>query len=162
MNKNEITTLIRFNFWANGRILAACEQLAPEQFTRPITPNPGWGSLREILVHTLDTEYGWRTALQELPDVILDASDFADVSALQARWETEKAAWLNYVNGLDDDSINQGYGADSQSSPLVWQTIMHVVFHSIQHRSETAVVLTAYGHSPGELDFDMFLKGDFK
>ena len=155
MNKNDISTLIRFNFWANERILAACEHLSSDEFTRNVTPDPGWGSLRGILVHTLDTEYGWRTSLQDLEDIIMDESDFADVAALKARWAVEKAAWLAYVDTLTDESLQHSYGDEGQ---IVWQIIMHVVAHSIQHRSEAAFILTGYGHSPGELDFAIFLR----
>ena len=159
MNKDDIFTLIRFNFWANGRILTTCQQLTPKEFTREVTPDPGWGSLRGILVHTLDTEYGWRSILQaQNADTILEASDFADVAALKARWNIEKAAWLDYVTSLNDKSLNQGYGADPQNSPKVWQTIMHVITHSMQHRAEAAFIMTGYGHSPGDLDFDLFLQ----
>lgn len=35
---------------------------------------------------------------------------------------------------------------------------MHVVIHGVQHRSEAAAILTDYGWSPGDLDFDVFLK----
>lgn len=159
MNKNDISTLIRFNFWANSRLLAACEHLTPDEFTREVTPDPGWGSLRGVLVHTLDTEYGWRSILQaQETNTILEASDFADVAALKARWDIERAAWLDYVTSLRGESVNQGYGGDSQNGPKVWQTIMHVVIHGIQHRGEAAFILTGYGHSPGELDFDVFLQ----
>lgn len=158
MNKQEISQLVQYNFWANGRILTACSQLSNEQFTRVLEADPGWGSLRGILVHTLDTEYGWRTVLQQLDDVILDEADFPDVATLKARWQSEEAAWLDYVNGLNDESLNQGYGSDPDTSPTVWQTIMHVVMHGIQHRSEAAWILTENGRSPGELDFGQFLK----
>ena len=159
MNKHDISTLIHFTFWANGRILTASERLTPNEFIRAVTPDPGWGSLRGILVHTLDTEYGWRLILQaqESEDIILEASDFADVAALKTRWDIEKAAWLAYVSTLSDESLNQGYGEKPHNGPNLWQTIMHVVTHSVQHRSEAAFILTGYGHSPGELDFGQFL-----
>jgi uncharacterized damage-inducible protein DinB len=35
---------------------------------------------------------------------------------------------------------------------------MHVIMHGIQHRSEAAFILTGYGHSPGELDFGVFMQ----
>jgi uncharacterized damage-inducible protein DinB len=58
---------------------------------------------------------------------------------------------------LSEDSLNKGYGNDPTTSPKVWQTIVHVVNHGTQHRSEAAAILTGYGQSPGELDFDTFL-----
>lgn len=159
MNKNDLTIFIHFNFWANGRVLAACERLSRDEFTREVTPDPGWGSLRGILVHTLDTEYGWRSTLQaQNSNRILEAADFADVATLKARWDIERAAWVDFLAGQTDDSVSQGYGEDPQSGPKVWQTFMHVVAHGIQHRSEAAFILTGYGYSPGELDFGVFLK----
>jgi uncharacterized damage-inducible protein DinB len=158
MNKSDIATVIRFNFWANDRILAACAHLSADQFTCAVTPDPGWGSLRGILVHTLDAEYGWRSVLQgQDEEGVLEAADFADVAALKARWQIERAAWLDYAAGLGEERINQGYGDDPQQGPKVWQTILHVVTHGIQHRSEAAAILTGFGYSPGELDFDLFL-----
>ena len=159
VNKSDIATLIHFNFWANDRILAACERISTDEFTRLYAPDPGWGSLRGILVHTLDTECGWRSVLQAVEeDQILEASDFADVAALKTRWNIECAAWLDFVDRLSDESINLRYGDNPHNGPTVWQTILHVVTHGIQHRGEAAVILTGYGQSPGELDFDLFLK----
>lgn len=159
MDKNAIATLIHFNFWANDHILAACEHISVDEFTRDLVPDPGWGSLRGLLVHILDTEYGWRSILQsQNADNILKATDFADVAALKASWDSERFAWLAYVAGLNAESLGKGYGPDPQNRPKVWQTIMHVVTHGIQHRSEAAAILTGYGWSPGELDFDLFLR----
>jgi len=159
MDKSVFSTLIAYNFWANGRILAACERISADEFTRQVRPDPGWGSLRGILVHTLDAEYGWRSILQSNDvDTILEAADFADVAALNTRWEVERDAWLAYDAGLSVNSLNAGYADDPQHGPRVWQTIVHVVNHGTQHRGEAAAILTGYGQSPGEFDFDLFLK----
>jgi uncharacterized damage-inducible protein DinB len=159
MKKSDISTLVHFNFWANGRILAACERISTDEFTRQHTPDPGWDSLRGILVHTLDAEFGWRTVLQAQDgDVILQAGDFANVAALKLHWNRERAAWFDYVSRLSEDSIHLRYGNDPHIGLKVWQTIVHVVTHGIHHRSEAAAILTGYGQSPGELDFDRFLQ----
>ncbi len=160
MNKNEIETFIQFNFWANERILTMCRQLSNDEFIRPVTPDPGWGNLRGILAHTLDVEFGWRSVLQSQDaDIILGADDFPDVTSLVVRWEVEKAAWFDFLAGSDDESLNAGYGDDPENSPKVWQVIMHVMMHGVQHRAEAATFLTALGHSPGELDFAVFMRG---
>ncbi len=154
----DIPTLVRYNAWANGRLLDACEQLANEAFVRDAEPDPGWGSLRGILVHALDAEYGWRCVLQEEEDTIIDPSDFADVAALKARWAIEHAAWEDYVDHLERENVDLEGGAEEAGVGTIWQTILHVMIHSVQHRSEAAAILTGLGHSPGELDFGVFLK----
>jgi uncharacterized damage-inducible protein DinB len=158
LDKSDISALIAYNFWADDRILSTCEQITTDEFTRKVMPDPGWGSLRGILVHALDTECGWRSILQSQDSSeILDEADFAEVAMLRARWNSERAAWLDYEARLSADSLNNGYGDDPKSSPKVWQTMVHVVNHGTQHRSEAAAILTGYGQSPGELDFDTFL-----
>ena len=160
MNVKDITTLVRFNFWANDRLLEACERLSTDKLTRPVSPDPGWGSLRGVLAHILDAEYGWRAVLQGLDaDIILEEADFRNVAALRARWEVEKAAWLDYLSLLSDAELEQRSEEESPGGLTAWQTIVHVITHGIQHRSEAAMILTGYGQSPGELDFDVFLRG---
>ena len=163
MHKSDILALINYNYWATDRILRATEKITLEQFTAPLTPNPGWGSLRGTLVHTLDTEYGWRNIVQFgkfTPDLV--EADFPDVASVAARWEEERAEWLAYIASLNDATLNSFYtyqGSDgSFRKRLVWQTIVHVVNHGTQHRSEVATFLTGYGSSPGELDFGLFLR----
>jgi uncharacterized damage-inducible protein DinB len=155
--KSDISALLAYNFWANERILSVCERLSADDFSRKITPNPGWDSLRGILVHALDSEYGWRSVLQSQDaSEILNEADFVDVPALQTRWNVEHSAWLAYLSSLSDEHLKKRY--DNEKPLKVWQVIVHVVNHGTQHRSEAAAILTGYGQSPGELDFDAFLK----
>ena len=159
MEKSDLMTLIQFNFWADNRILESCEQLPFEILKQPHTPDPGWGNLLGILVHILDAEYGWRSVLQsKASNEILEEAHFGDLGSLRSRWETEQAAWFDYVSSLSEEEINQPFGSDPQDREKVWQTILHVVTHGIQHRSEAALLLTGFGYSPGELDFDVFLR----
>lgn len=87
MHKSDLVTLIAYNFWADNEILSACERISVADFTRQVTLDPGWHSLRGTLVHLLDTEYGWRVALQNLPDSgVISEADFPDAASLKARW----------------------------------------------------------------------------
>ena len=67
----------------------------------------------------------------------------------------------DYLAGLTDDDLIGivRYTTDTglQRERVLWHCLLHVVNHGTQHRSEAAALLTEYGHSPGDLDFTMFL-----
>ncbi|NUM43566.1 MAG: DinB family protein [Anaerolineales bacterium] len=156
MNQTDLSTLIAYHFWANDRLLAMCERISADDFTRTVTLNPGWDSLREILVHMLDTEFGWRASLEgQDASEILDAANFPDVATLKARWAQERAAWRAFETQWTDTYLQTPH---KPGRPTVAQTILHVINHGTQHRSEAAVILTGLGYSPGELDFYLFLR----
>jgi uncharacterized damage-inducible protein DinB len=158
MHQSDVMTLISYTFWADMRVLEACAGVPPELFTQPVSPDPGWHTLRGTLVHALDTAYGWRAALQGMEDAgVIDESQFADVAALKKRWEAEREAWLAYVAQLTDEALNEVWWSHETSKRTRWQTIMHVVNDLTHHRSEAAAMLTGYGRSPGELDFDQYI-----
>ena len=158
MHKTAIEILVGYTFWADMRVLAACERLAAADFIRPVTPDPGWHSLRGTLVHALDTAYGWRAGLQEIEDSgIIDEAQFPDAASLKKRWAAEREAWLAYVSELTDEALNEIWFRHETSTRTRWQTILHVVNDLTHHRSEAAAMLTGFGQSPGELDFDQYV-----
>lgn len=157
MHPTTIMQLIAYTFWADMRVLQACTHITPDQFVQPVTPDPGWHSLRGTLVHALDTAYGWRMALTGTDATVIAEDDFADVASLTTRWQHEQTAWMEYVAQLNEADLNAVWWQHAQSQRTRWQTIMHVVNDPTHHRSEAAAMLTGFGHSPGELDFDLFV-----
>lgn len=150
--------MVSYTFWADRRVLNACENVSPEDFVRIVSPDPGWHSLRGTLVHALDTAYGWRTTLQKLEDTgVIAERNFANATSLKKRWEVEREAWLEYVTKLTDDELNAIWWSQGEIKRTRWQTIMHVVNDLTHHRGEAAAMLTGYGQSPGELDFDQYV-----
>ena len=162
MNLGDILLLYDYNYWATRRILAASAQVSSEQFTAAASHS--FGSLRGTLVHTLDAEYSWRMLLQH--NTLehfreMEEQDFPTFDTLQQRWEKEERSTREYLASLSDDDIT---GIIRYTTPegekrerLLWHALLHVVNHGTQHRSEAAVLLTGYGHSPGDLDFTVFL-----
>jgi uncharacterized damage-inducible protein DinB len=160
MNIRDMLTIYDYNYWANARILAATAKLSPEQFIAPASYS--YGGVRRTLVHTLDTEYGWRSIIQHgtiTPD--LDEAGFPTLAALEKRWDEEESAMRAYLSGLQDTDM-EGLVRYTTSSGIkrervLWHCLLHVANHGTQHRSEAAALLTSHDQSPGDLDFTVFL-----
>ena len=155
----DIDLLFRYNDWANERILAMAERVTADEFARP--NDFGWGSLKGALVHLMDAEYAWRTLLKDGEHVEwLQPEDFADVAAIRARWEEERAAFWAYLDSLSSDDLSATISYEGEAGircRALWHCLAHVVNHGTQHRAECAALLTGFGHSPGNLDFTVYL-----
>ena len=148
----DLVTLYDYYYWATKRILAEAEKLTAEQWAGP--PPVGDRSVRAILVHTLSAERGWRHgwAGQERP-ASLRPADFPDAASLAARWREEEAAMRAYLASLSDEAI-----AGPFYDFTLWEVIAHVSYHGMQHRSEVALLLPHFGHSPGDIDMVFWLE----
>jgi uncharacterized damage-inducible protein DinB len=160
MNLADIKLLYDYNHWANRLIVSKAALVTSEQFIAPTTHS--WGSLRGTLVHTLDTEYGWRTFCETsvfTPD--MNPEDFPTIETVRQRWDEEEAVWNAYLGSLTDaDMVTiKRYTVSSGAvrERVLWHILWHVVNHGMQHRSESAHMLTQYGQSPGDLDFTVYL-----
>lgn len=164
MNKKDILLIYEYNYWATKRILDASANVTAEQFVG--SGSFPYGGLRGTLVHTLDSEWTWRMLFEtrEVTAGLTDA-DFPTFHSLTQRWQEEETAMRAYLTGLTDDDMETHlrYTTDSglQRDRILWHCLLHVVNHGTQHRSEAAALLTDLGHSPGDLDFTVFLN-DYK
>jgi uncharacterized damage-inducible protein DinB len=162
MIKSDILTLYDYNYWATVRVLNAAANLTPNQFTAPA--GLSHGSVRGALVHALGAEIVWRlrcakgTSLAALPA----ETDYPTVDVLREHWRDEEQQMRAYLNSLTDEALNQVVQYKTTKGVpyenILWNLLLHVLNHSTQFRSEAAVALTAYGHSPGDLDMLAFFR----
>ena len=162
MNTHDILTIYDYNYWATRQILVACAHVNSEQFITPTFHS--LGSLRGTLLHTLDSEFGWRMLLQHktLSSFrTVREEDFPTLDSLEQSWREEERAMREYLASLSDNDLSNivRYTTDEgdKRARVLWHCLLHVVNHGTQHRSEAATILTGYGHSPGGLDFTAFL-----
>jgi uncharacterized damage-inducible protein DinB len=156
-----LRTLVNYNFWANERILLAADKVSEEQFLAPARFS--WGGLRGTLTHTLNAEWTWRSRWQGVsPNAPLRMQDFPTVAPLRVRWRAEQDAIRDFVERLTQRDLARlvkytRISGGASAEPL-WQLMVHLVNHGTQHRAEAAALLTEYGHSPGDLDFIVFVR----
>jgi uncharacterized damage-inducible protein DinB len=160
MNKQDIHVLYEYNRWANARILGAAAKISEAQFLAPTTfPH---GGLRGTLVHTLFGEWIWRLRWQgSPPNVRWKPQDFPTFASLTTRWREEEMKLMEFVDGLTEQRLQAEFDyISTEGNPhrrVVWEAMAHLVNHGTQHRSEAAAMLTAMGHSPGDIDLIVFL-----
>jgi len=162
MNIRDIHLLYEYNYWANGKILAASAGVTHEQFTAPASFP--YGGLRGTLVHIVDGERLWRILFETsivTEDQDLIEADFPTFESLEKKFHEEEKLLRGYLNRLSDEDMNSHLKytttAGAHRDRILWHCHIHLVNHGTQHRSEAAALLTDYGHSPGDLDFTVFL-----
>jgi uncharacterized damage-inducible protein DinB len=147
MQPDDIRFLFAFDRWATTKILDAAIGADPATWSATnIVDERGLGG---ILVHHLGASQRWRHGLTNAPG---DAPEperepLPDLATLRVAWEREWAVYDAWFDRMDPAWLHEAEGGIS-----LWQALAHVVNHGTQHRSEAAVLLTAAGHSPGDLD----------
>jgi DinB family. len=159
----DIAALFDHLYWVRDRVLVASDDPAAPFIDQA---SPTLRDLRTTLVHELDVEWSWRERLAgpdptsfSADDEDLVATDFANVAAIRDRWATDEAAMRTWLASLDKAALAASCRAEESGGrhPL-WFHLQHLYSHAIQQFADAAVVLTAAGRSPGELDFLQFVE----
>jgi len=155
-----LRSLHEYSDWANRRVLATAEQLTAAEFIADA--GPSHGSIRNTLVHQMGGQWIWLERWQgRSPRRLPGPEGYPDLASVRGRWQEIEAGTQAFVSELDEQKLQQviayttteGY---PRSYPL-WRPIFHQLNHSTAHRSEAAVMLTNFGHSPGDLDYVIYL-----
>jgi uncharacterized damage-inducible protein DinB len=148
-----------YNYRTNQHLLTLAAKVTPDQWTA--TLESGMRGLHETLFHLLIVEEEWLYFCEQgTPrfDYRL-IGDYADVESLRTFADQLYQAYRPYLARLDEDGLSARVTGEMPEpdspvrSPRVWHLLMHMLYHSAQHRSEVAMMLTRYGHSPGDIDF---------
>lgn len=160
-----LQTAYEFNRKATERVLDTAEGLTKEQWLAAQTA--GRGSIRDTLVHLAGgmrvwlTTWGGALPPEEAARKTVDPEDFPDVAAVRAYFRLIDGAVQAYVKDLKLEMLDEVHTRTFSTGTVqrlpLWQMMLSVTYHSMQHRSEVAAMLTAFDHSPGELGFTTFL-----
>jgi uncharacterized damage-inducible protein DinB len=151
--------MYRFNTWANEHLRKAITGADEELVRRPL--DLWFGSAFAILVHLCAGERIWLPRLRDgiSPPRLLTEDDFPSVAALVEGWREADAQWEAYVATLTAEILEEPVRWTSQRGDSFtharWQILMHVPFHSSEHRAHAATALTVLGIRHGPQDFHL-------
>ena len=160
MKTDVITSLVDYMYWVNHRLLDAAAHVDAEQWTASSAGTVR--SLRATLVHELDVEWSWRLNLQGRnaeDEREMEPSDFPELALLRQRWDQDEAEMRAWIAGLTDHDLDTPIPSKlSRDERPLWQYLIHIVTHAAQQQADAATILTALGHSPGDIGYPEMLK----
>jgi uncharacterized damage-inducible protein DinB len=149
--------LVAHTHWALDRVLDALERADPEALDAD-PPAPGMAPARATLHHAYGFERFWLPQL--IPGLEVPGPS-SDLGELRAGWEPVRERLQAYLQEADDDVLGTRVEVSAGGEtyrPRVSDILSQLVQHHAQHRAELAVIATAHGQSPGELDWWDFLE----
>jgi Uncharacterized protein conserved in bacteria len=154
MNKQAILMLFQYNAWSTAKILNAAYNVTQKQFLAP-APFPH-GSLRGTLVHTLFGEWVWRMRWEGTPYAAQwKPENFPTFESLRTRWAEETPQLMDFVTNVTEERLYSKFKyVSTEGFPherVLWETMLHLINHGTQHKTEAAAILTGMGYSPGDL-----------
>lgn len=151
MDRQYLSDLLDFHYWARDRVLAAVAVLTPEQYARPM--GSSFASVRDTLNHIYQAEWiSYSRWHGESPASF--GATIPDLESLASRWrdlEREVRAFLaaQGADGLRAVIAYRLMSGKEGASPL-WQMVAHVVNHATYHRGQVVTLLRQLGVTPAQ------------
>lgn len=154
MQADDVRMTFDYSYWAMDRLIIDLEQLTQAEFSAPAeVPH---GSLQALLAHTLSAEHFQRAWWQGKP-MAWQRESFEEPetpAAFRDAWKANEGEMRAFIATLSDQDLRRPVSMEPRqhgSLPL-GLLVQHIANHTMQHRTEAAIVLTRAGHSPGDLD----------
>lgn len=146
----QFQSLFDYHWHTTLRLLSEAEKLPAEADAD--------GAIYSIAAHLLRVDRAWRAALEVgTHRHNIKPSDYPTITALKYGFEAERTAWQATIASFSPQTIEQDITltdwAGKKITLGVWQVFHQVLIHGMQHHSEIAYLLTAKGHSPGDIDY---------
>jgi uncharacterized damage-inducible protein DinB len=146
-----LSDFLKYNLWANLRLLEACSQLTYEKLD--FTTQGVYGSIRETIVHIFASEERYArdcSPTYTVPTSLLDELDvFAGFEVLRQRITdagTHLIEVAEHANPAEILHLPEDYVA-----PLII-VLIQAVNHGVDHRSQIATMLSLQGIKPPRID----------
>jgi len=156
---DQVRALYGYNEWANGHVLDAAAQISGDEFAREL--GASFGSVQGNLMHTLSAQNVWLSRWTPTPPPEMPRADRGvSIEALRQAYDASHAGLRAFVESLSDERLDRAFDyVDTEGNAQrarLGITMLHVANHGTHHRAETALLLTALGKAPRQLDYGFY------
>jgi uncharacterized damage-inducible protein DinB len=155
----QIKSLYEYNEWANNHVLEAASGLSEEELGREM--GASFGSVQGNLVHTVGAQVLWLARWAPSDTVSMPHMEEGRVlDEIRDAYERSHEGFRQFIESLGEEDVARVISyvdirGNAYERPL-GQLMTHVVNHGTHHRAETAMLLTALGRAPRQLDYLYF------
>jgi uncharacterized damage-inducible protein DinB len=156
MDADYYRLLFDYGWWARDRLFDAASKLSDEAWRKP--NGFTYQHIAGILQHTMQAEARSAMRFQGLAptDPMPAAADAPSRVELLSAWQAEEAKLREWMQSLKDADLERMI-ASPYGEIMLWKSMSHITYHSMQHRSEAAEALRMAGASPGDIDLRVYL-----
>lgn len=144
-----IDMLIEHNYSVREPLLESLEQLDRKDFTRSL--GKGKSSIRNILVHLMNSEIYWMNVIGDEDTHSLDPEEFADLNTIATTWKQIENEMRDVLGNQSDASLQYvkrlRIGDDTISFTIA-RALLHMVTHEAHHRGFIVGLLRQMGYQP--------------
>jgi uncharacterized damage-inducible protein DinB len=155
-NPDSLRDILRYNDWANDRLLHAAVEFSDTQLDQPF--DVGLGSLRRILTHLYTGEHVWLQRWQGKQETPWpDEKEKVSIADLSKRFAQVRSEREAFISKLSDAALaNEVTYRDSKGS-LFKATLSDMlnqgIFHSAHHRAQLANLIRRTNGTIVDLDY---------
>ena len=152
---------LKFNCWANLRLIDAAGDLNTQQFIKNMTSS--FSSIQETFVHILWAEELWLERWQGRSFIPkLNPEDYPTIDSIKKKLESIHQDQFRYLKTLNSGEVDHKASymnfMDEKWEYSLRQMIQHMIFHSTYHRGQLTTLLRQLGLKPPTTDYLIFVK----
>ncbi|MEP2773128.1 MAG: DinB family protein [Fulvivirga sp.] len=149
--KNHFIDLLRYNDWANSRILITLEESEVDD-----------KDILQLYSHTLSAQIIWLNRIKDIPVSPFPLWETYNLRELRSMTEESSRNWMSFIqahpNQTFEEMINYQNSAGKKFENTLRQIIAHVINHSTYHRGQLATKLKEQGIQPPATDYIVFAR----
>ena len=147
MPSDVLLEALRYNRWANLRLLDVCSKMSDEQLG---LESPGtYGSIASTFVHLLAAEQRYLKRLVGFEPQLAEQHGFPGVAVLKGHAERSGDELIAAVGSFDPDATTQSRDGRAVKN---WLVMVQAIHHGNDHRTHICTILGQNGISYGGLD----------
>jgi len=157
VDKDTLTSLFQYHYWANRQLWRSLAALSDAQFADPSAN--GSPSIQTQVVDMVASENLWVNYLWHGEVEFLVAAQFPTRASIRQEWDALEEEMLDFIGELGPAELSRRIEPPflGRQTPLhVWETLVYVVHHAVEQRAQVCQHLRKIGTRPLAHDFLAF------